>query len=429
MKRGRPEEISVFIASPGDLAPERKVFKDTIDSLNGGFADGAGVRFIPLGWEDVLAETGLRTQSVINEDIERCDVFFLALHRRWGQPAPDSKYSSYTEEEFQLALKLWKKTKSPQVFVFFKSVDSASVADPGVELAKVLAFRKSLEAGRHTLIRTFNSETDFGSEVDRHLRAVARGDLQQLDHERRPVEFPQGEVSALSRAAREGAKRVKRAEGRAPSAAPGGRRRGVSGRVAKADLSLVEAHQTELTMARAAMDAAKAGHQQDARILFAKATEATTDLTVLSVAAEFFRQVGDLENATKLVQRQAAIGRDRTIAARHYLALVPQGFMKTVQDQMLDQMLAQAPPEAAEELRSINEEVYGGGRLDEIMLKLMVKHYSTEEIVQLTRFLASPEGQSSLQKQQAMMTEAIEIGNSEYQRVWRERHPEDADDE
>ena len=61
-----------------------------------------------------------------------------------------------------------------------------------------------------------------------------------------------------------------------------------------------------------------------------------------------------------------------------------------MQDQFLDQMLADAPPEAAEEIRSINEEVYGGGRLDAFMLDLMVKHYSTEEIVQLTRFLASP---------------------------------------
>ena len=47
-------EIKVFIASPGDLAVERRAFKNTIDSLNNGFGRGADVTFVPLGWEDAL---------------------------------------------------------------------------------------------------------------------------------------------------------------------------------------------------------------------------------------------------------------------------------------------------------------------------------------------------------------------------------------
>src|SRR5688572_2084855 len=90
--------IKVFIASPGDLAIERRAFKEVIDQLNDGFADGAGVKFVGLGWEDTLASTGRRSQGVINQDIDRCDVFILTMHRRWGQEAPDAKpYSSYTE--------------------------------------------------------------------------------------------------------------------------------------------------------------------------------------------------------------------------------------------------------------------------------------------------------------------------------------------
>ena len=163
-------EIGVFIASPGDLAPERKAFKDLIDELNRGFAEGAGVKFVPLGWEDVLSETGRRTQSVINLEVERCDFFILALHRRWGQAAPDSQYSSYTEEEYQLALTRWEKRKSPEIAiaVFFKNVDQASVADPGPELAKVMAFRKKLEGGRRTMIRRFSSEAEFAN-ASKHI--------------------------------------------------------------------------------------------------------------------------------------------------------------------------------------------------------------------------------------------------------------------
>jgi hypothetical protein len=52
--------LRVFIASPGDLAAERRAFKDQIDQLNVGFGDGAGVEFVPVGWEDTLATTGRR---------------------------------------------------------------------------------------------------------------------------------------------------------------------------------------------------------------------------------------------------------------------------------------------------------------------------------------------------------------------------------
>ena len=99
--------IHVFFASPGDLAVERRAFKDVIEELNVGFGDGAGVKFEALGWEDTLASTGRRSQEVMNREIDRCDVFILAMHRRWGQEAPDAQpYWSYTEEEFHRAFAL-----------------------------------------------------------------------------------------------------------------------------------------------------------------------------------------------------------------------------------------------------------------------------------------------------------------------------------
>lgn len=60
-----PRIIHAFIASPGDLAIERRAFKQVIDELNGGFGDGAGVKFVGLGWEDTLASTGRQSQKSI----------------------------------------------------------------------------------------------------------------------------------------------------------------------------------------------------------------------------------------------------------------------------------------------------------------------------------------------------------------------------
>jgi hypothetical protein len=80
--------IRVFIASPGDLAPERALFRDTVAELNA--TSGASTEFEALGREDTLAVTGARPQGVINEKVDVCDIFVLALYRRWGQDAPEA---------------------------------------------------------------------------------------------------------------------------------------------------------------------------------------------------------------------------------------------------------------------------------------------------------------------------------------------------
>src|SRR5262249_8133784 len=157
-------------------------FKEHIDQLNLGFGDGAGAEFIALGWEDTLPSTGRRFQALINQEIDTCNVFVLVMHRRWGQPAPDSAYSSYTEEEFHRAFDRCRQSKkAPEIFVFFKHVDAASMADAGPELSKVLKFRAELEATRSVRYRMFAESTEFRREIDQHLRAYTLGHLPAVD--------------------------------------------------------------------------------------------------------------------------------------------------------------------------------------------------------------------------------------------------------
>lgn len=118
----------------------------------------------------------------LREEIHHRNVFILAMHRRRGQAAPDAQpYSSYTEEEFHRAFARWQtkrrgKPQAPEIFVFFKHIDPASMADPGPQLQKVLDFRKSLEETRQVLYHGFANEAEFKAEVDRHLRAFAKGE-------------------------------------------------------------------------------------------------------------------------------------------------------------------------------------------------------------------------------------------------------------
>src|SRR5689334_340092 len=98
----QPHLIKVFIASPGDLQPERWGTRKVVEEINHTSGRDAGVYIDLLGWEDTLPGVG-RPQGIINEDVDKCDLFIGLLWKRWGTP-PGEEYSSGFEEEFIRAL-------------------------------------------------------------------------------------------------------------------------------------------------------------------------------------------------------------------------------------------------------------------------------------------------------------------------------------
>jgi len=288
MSETEKRKIKVFIASPNDLAEERRKFRRAIDVLNIGFGDGANVEFIPLGWEDTLASTGRRSQSVINQDIDSCDVFILAMHRRWGQDAPDAApYSSYTEEEFHRALERWKKTCSPEIFVFFKRVDAASEADAGPQLNKVIKFRQHLEETRRILYRYFDSPDSFLKEVDTHLRDYAKGDLPKPKDRDDTVVLPIAALQEVEKAKQLALQKTEEANN--------------ANEVAEEVRLQLEAMQ--LQMAEDAAQLAMEGKVEFAREKFTKLVTETTDIQILFLGFEFFERTGDLDTAFEVLEK------------------------------------------------------------------------------------------------------------------------------
>jgi hypothetical protein len=170
----------VFIATPGGLELERRQFAQTLDQYNVAEAVHRQAMFFPVGWEDTLAGVG-RPQSLINQDLSKCDYFVLVLWDRWGTPpGGDAQHTSGTEEEFDLAMKHLKDTGHPrrQVVVLFKTISGERLRDPGEQLQKVLAFKKKLEADRILLFSTFDTLADFEEKLRRHLAEWLR------EHER-----------------------------------------------------------------------------------------------------------------------------------------------------------------------------------------------------------------------------------------------------
>lgn len=156
----------VFIASPGGLQDERRAFRDEINDYNDSEAIPRDVLFRPVGWEETLGGVG-RPQSLINEDVRKCDFFVLMLWDRWGTaPAKEgSKFSCGTEEEFRVAMECFDDPDHPmkQLVLFFKGVEPKQLSDAGPELSKVLEFKETIEQERSTFFRPSMRLRDFES--------------------------------------------------------------------------------------------------------------------------------------------------------------------------------------------------------------------------------------------------------------------------
>lgn len=162
----RLDVVKVFIASPGDVAEERKLFPEAVQRVNQNKAKSMGYLLEPIGFEDALPGGG-RPQEIINKDVEECDVFVLLFWKKWGSPS--GKYSSGTEEEFSIAHRRFRKDKVPHLLIYFRDPPSEMMADPGPQLKKVITFRVEIERAKVYLYKPYSSPQEWREHLENHL--------------------------------------------------------------------------------------------------------------------------------------------------------------------------------------------------------------------------------------------------------------------
>ena len=114
--------LYAFLASPGDLQDERKAVRDAVAEFNESWADEFGYQIELLGWEDTMAGSG-RPQELINQDVDRCDLFIGLIWKRWGtSPDRDGKFSSGFHEEFERSMARREHSGSLEIALFFKKI-------------------------------------------------------------------------------------------------------------------------------------------------------------------------------------------------------------------------------------------------------------------------------------------------------------------
>jgi hypothetical protein len=135
-----------------------------------------------IGWEDTVASFG-RPQSIINSDLDRCELFIGVIWKRWGTP-PDTQgpYTSGFEEELDRAINNYRHNKKPAISLFFKTIDSDSLKDPGPQLKRVISFRDEIIVKKELYFDDFTGASDFEGKfrrcVTRYVQSLVSHDSQ-----------------------------------------------------------------------------------------------------------------------------------------------------------------------------------------------------------------------------------------------------------
>ncbi len=178
-------QIRVFIASPGGLEDERKAAFEEVERIDRSIAANFGGNLRPYGWERSMSGRG-RAQELINREMETCDLFIGIMGQKWGTPPGlDDRFSSGFEEEWELSLERSIQTGSPVMTMLFKAIPKDQQEDPGLDVQRVLDFKKRLRDGKIFFYKEFASTSEF---LDLVRDFLSRQVIEMLRQDLRPPE-------------------------------------------------------------------------------------------------------------------------------------------------------------------------------------------------------------------------------------------------
>lgn len=294
--------VKVFLASPGDLTEERKMFPAAINKVNDIKARSMNYFLEAVGWEDALPGAG-RPQEIINADVKECDVFVMLLWKRWGS-RPSELFSSGTEEEFSIAYKRFRETGSPHILLYFRSVPQAMMADPGEQLRRVIGFRTKIEVERKVLYKVYDKPAQWKDYLVAHLckwlDKRVNNEANTLS-ELRAIQVPselEERILALRKELEEKDVQLQTTQGKMRAAA--------------------------LNFAIEATKLMKEGKLTLADEKFARAVELYDEPEVLNAYASFLRHIGSLDRAEGIYSKELRVSGPKA-AIHHAIALTGLG--------------------------------------------------------------------------------------------------------
>jgi hypothetical protein len=189
MKRERYSIFKVFIASPGDVLPERRMAFQVVEDVNRILANiNKPYRLEVRAWEGhVHPDLGLPEEVILKQiPIEECDHFIGIFWRRFGTPTgrrrpQDGKpYLSGTEEEIEKAIQARKSNpENRPIIMLYRKIDPLPremTEEDHCQYASVIDYFKKFEpGGEHPALIIRFSGSEFVSLLRDHLLRAITG--------------------------------------------------------------------------------------------------------------------------------------------------------------------------------------------------------------------------------------------------------------
>lgn len=150
-----------------------------------------------------------------------------------------------------------------------------------------------------------------------------------------------------------------------------------------------------------AVFAAQAGRTNEASVHFAAVARQTTDIRLLAVAEDFFRQRGETVTALAIADRRLVLTRDRRRAAMEYIATMPM-----LGQEVAANALPHLPSEMHGAFLEVAREVFDSPAFKDEMADYLAEHMTVPELLRLARFFGG-EGKSIAIKAGRYMGDAI----------------------
>ncbi|QUY40769.1 COR domain-containing protein [Acaryochloris marina] len=163
----KEKTIRIFLASSAELREDRDAFDLYFRQQNDRLRK-QGIYLEVIRWENFLdAMSTTRLQNEYNQKIRHCDIFVSLFKTKTGK---------YTEEEFDVAYKTFKKTKKPLIYTYFRKT-TVSTSDVNVDdLISLRDFKDKLSNLSH-----FYKEYESIEGLQGHFR----GQLDKLREDKR----------------------------------------------------------------------------------------------------------------------------------------------------------------------------------------------------------------------------------------------------
>ncbi|MCO6437367.1 MAG: DUF4062 domain-containing protein [Phycisphaerae bacterium] len=154
--------IKVMIASPSDVADERKLIREILEQWNYANSEGRKLLLMPTGWDTHSSPAmGERPQAIINQQVlSDCDLLVAVFWTRLGSPTGNA--ASGTVEEIEEHIK---SGKPAMLYFSYRPVSPRDLDDEQHRALK--AFRSECE--KKGLIDSYTTTEEFKEKLARQL--------------------------------------------------------------------------------------------------------------------------------------------------------------------------------------------------------------------------------------------------------------------